>query len=64
MEEGKECAGLLNESARCAASYTVERRALFPVIFQTQVRHHPEKTSAVRDRDLPRKSRKIGERAG
>ena len=38
---------------------TAIRRALFPSNFQTQVRHHRKKTSAVRDRDLPRKSRKI-----
>ena len=40
-------------------SPTAVIRALFPQNFQTKVRHHREKTSAARDRDLPSKSRKI-----
>ena len=39
---------------------TALRRALFPQNFQTVVHHHRKKTTAVRDRDLPSKGRKIG----
>ena len=53
-------AGLRLDAPPLIPCSTAVRRAPPPPNFQTRVCHHCSRTSAVRDRDLPSKSRKIG----